>query len=97
MKYHVQFKDINNEKPDNLIFSIRGSETEYSDLQKLGKNINGILEQNSQKEIIIDWEWPYETGKKANLVAQNDKVDTHEGEKLESYKFRIIVTGEEAI
>lgn len=97
MKYSVRFNDLMSKKPDNLIFRIRGMPRSYEKLQDLEEKICGIIEAKSVEEIIIDWEWPYETGYDASQIAKNDKEDTDEGGKLESYKFQIIVTGEEVI
>lgn len=97
MKYKVLFENITNDKTSNMIFKIRGKDDEYSTLQELEKNLIGIIKKRSQQEIIIDWQWAYETGENNNTVIENDKVDTTEGKNLESYKFKILVTGEEAI
>lgn len=97
MKYKVLFENITNDKTSNMIFKIRGKDDEYSTLQELEKNLIGIIKKRSQQEIIIDWQWAYETGENYNTVIENDKVDTTEGKNLESYKFKILVTGEEAI
>lgn len=97
MKYKVLFENITNDKTSNMIFKIRGKDDEYSTLQELEKNLTGIIKKRSQQEIIIDWHWAYETGENYNTVIENDKVDTTEGRNLERYKFKILVTGEEAI
>ncbi len=97
MKYNVEFENITNDKTSNMIFKIRGIDETYSTLQELEKNLTGIIKRKSREEIIIDWAWAYETGESQNTVVENDKVDTDEGKTLESYKFKILVTGEEAI
>lgn len=97
MKYRVTFEDITKEKPTNLRFKIRGQEQLYSSLQELSKALKGIIKSNSQKEIIIDWEWLYESGENDSSIKENDVIDTNEGKSLENYKFKIIVTGEEVI
>lgn len=97
IKYNVKFKDLIREKPNNLSFRIRGMSQKYLSLKDLEKMLCGVIEGKSEKEIIIDWEWPYETGNTVRQVARNDKFDTTQGERLESYKFEIIVIGEEVI
>ncbi len=97
MRYNVLFENITNNKTSNMNFKIRGTDEKYSTLQELEKNLNGIIKKKSQEEIIIDWEWMYETGESQNTINENDKVDTFEGKNLESYIFKILVTGEEAI
>lgn len=97
MKYKISFIDINNEKPNNMIFKIRGSDKSYSSLQELQNNLEGIINAHSTKEIIIDWQWAYESGNNEDSIIKNDKIDTSNGKVLESYKYRINVIGEEAI
>lgn len=97
MKYNVTFDDKTNEKPINLRFKIRGQEQSYSSLQELSKVLNGIIKSNSQKEIIIDWEWLYESGNDYSSIKKNDLIDTNDGKILEEYKFKIIVSGEEVM
>ncbi len=96
MSYYVKFEDIVKEKPTNLNFQVRGSEKSYSMLQELEKELKGKLNKNSKEEIIIDWQWKYETGEDKNSINENDLLDTSEGKYLESYKFKIIVEGEES-
>ncbi|MFG6318369.1 MAG: hypothetical protein K1W33_00670 [Clostridia bacterium] len=97
MRYKVLFENITNDKTSNMCFKIRGTDEKYSTLQELEKSLSGIIKKKSQEEIIIDWEWMYETGENQNTIIQNDQVDTFEGRNLESYIFKILVTGEEVI
>lgn len=96
MNYYVKFEDIVKEKPTNMNFKIRGSKKSCSTLQELERELRGKLNKNSKEEIVIDWEWKYETGENKNSINENDLLDTNEGKNLESYKFKIIVGGEEA-
>lgn len=97
MIYAIKFQDVTHEKPSNMNFKIRGSNKIYSTLQELEKDLNGIIKKQTENEIYIDWQWPYETGENEEFIMKNNKIDTIEGKKLQSYKFKIIVTGEEAI
>ena len=97
IKYDVEFVDVTNEKPTNMTFSIRGNDKEYSTLQELQKDLYGIIEKRSEKRIIIDWKWNYESYSEQKSIEENDKIDTNEGKNLTSYKFKIIVNGEEVI
>lgn len=97
MKYAIQFQDVTDEKPSNMVFKIQGSDTAYFTLQDLEKELSGIINKKSEKEITIDWKWGYEVGDDETTMIQNDKTDTSDGKNLQSYKFKIIVTGEEAI
>lgn len=91
MQYSVDFEDITDEKPYNLKFKIKGSNKEYSSLQELEKYLKGIALKETEKEIIIQWRWPYE------IDEIQDTIDTDNGRNLSNYKFRIRVNGEEAI
>lgn len=97
MKYAIQFQDVTDEKPSNMVFKIQGSDTAYFTLQDLEKELSGIINKKSEKEITIDWKWGYEVGDDETTMIQNDKTDTNDGKNLQSYRFKIIVTGEEAI
>lgn len=94
MLYSVNFENVTNEKPSNLFFKVKGETKEYRTLQELEKELIGRAKRHSEKDIIIEWYWPYEIeADKSN----QDIIDTTDGEKLESYKFKINVKGEEII
>lgn len=97
MKYCVEFQDIVSQRPQNIIYKIDGEKNIYYSLQELQKNLNGVVSKNSRKRIIIKWEWPYESGKNISAILKNDQIDTKCGKDLSSYKFKIVVTGEEVI
>ena len=71
MRYKVLFENITNDKTSNMCFKIRGTDEKYSTLQELEKSLSGIIKKKSQEEIIIDWEWMYETGENQNTIIQN--------------------------
>lgn len=91
MQYSIDFEDITSEKPNNLKFKIKGTNNEYSSLQELEKYLKGIALKETEKEIVIEWRWPYE------IDEEQDTIDTDNGRNLSNYKFRIKVNGEEAI
>lgn len=91
MKYSVKFEDITNEKPANLKFKIKGTNNEFSTLQELEKYLKGNIAKQTEKEIIIEWQWAYE------IDDTQDIIDTKDGINLSNYNFRIKVYGEEAI
>ena len=97
MKYRVGFIDLTDEKPNNMIFKIRGSDKIYNSLQQLQADLTGIINAHSKIEIIIDWQWAYETGNIEEIVKENDRLDTNNGKLLKSYKFKMDVIGEEVI
>lgn len=97
MKYNVNFENVTNEKPLHMTFKIRGDDKEYPNLQELQKDLAGMIKKKSKKTIIIDWKWDYESGNNESAINENDLIDTVEGEILQSYKFKILVNGEEEI
>jgi len=94
MKYSVNFENVTNEKPSNLWFKVKGQEKIYNSLQELEKELVGKAKKHTENEIIIEWYWPYEA---ENNKDNQDIIDTTDGKKLESYKFKIKVNGEEVI
>lgn len=95
MKYQINFQDLSNEKPTNMTFKLRGDSHSYANLQELEKNLKGIIPKKSQKTLIVDWQWAYETGKNEEIIRKNDEIDTSEGQTLKNYQFKMLVTGEE--
>lgn len=91
MHYSVNFEDITNEKPYNLLFKIKGTDKEYSSLQELETVLKGIVKKQTETKIDIEWRWPYE------IDNSQDLIDTKDGINLENYKFKINVTGQEVI
>lgn len=94
-KYRVEFEDLNEQKPSNMLFKIRGDSSIYQDLKQLSKKLNGTIQKFTKQDIIIDWQWAYETGEDENAILENDKIDTKQGERLNCYKFKVIVRAEE--
>lgn len=86
LKYQIIFKS-KNPKPENLVFKESGRE--YKTLEDLGKNLIGSLQKAEIKEIIIEWEWKYQTNK------NQDIQDTIDGKEIKEYNFEIIAKGEE--
>lgn len=97
MKYNVNFQDVTNEKPLHMSFKIRGNDREYDSLQELQEELVGLIKKKSKKTIIIDWKWNYENGDSESAINESDLIDTNEGKILQSYKFKILVNGEEEI
>ena len=88
LNYNINFKS-NNEKPQNLLFNIKGKPEKYSSLDELEKYLEGIIRQNSKIKVYIEWSWEYES----NLY--NDIQDTIDGENLREYNFDINITSYE--
>lgn len=88
LQYEVTFKS-KNQKPRNLVFKQNGKE--YETLEKLGEDLKGNLQKGEIKNIVIEWEWKYETNEK------QDFQDTKDGKEIREYNFEIIAKGSEII
>lgn len=97
MEYQIKFEDLTEEKPTHLLFQIRGEKQNYATLQDLAINLKGKINKHSKEKIVIDWQWPYETGENEKSIRKNDEIDTEEGENLKCYQFKIIVIGKERV
>lgn len=95
--YQIKFQDLTNQKPSNMTFKMQNTNTIYGSLQELQRDLQGEIKQKSKKTILIDWQWNYESGEQESTILANDRIDTREGKALESYKFKIIITGEEVL
>ena len=84
--YQIDFKS-ENEKPKNLVFYIKGSKRKYYNLEDLGNNLQGIVNQHSLKKIEIAWSWQYENGNIENMQ------DTIDGKNINTYNFNIHILG----
>lgn len=82
INYKIIFENLN-EKPQNLVFSIKGSDREYDNLNELQQELIGNLEKNKVKRIDVNWRWKYENNLADNLQ------DTKDGTNLDMYKFNI--------
>ena len=84
LQYEVTFKS-KNQKPRNLVFKQNGKE--YETLEKLGEDLKGNLQKGEIKNIVIEWEWKYETNEK------QDFQDTKDGKEIREYNFEITAKG----
>ena len=86
IKYAIDFKS-KNEKPQNLVFYIKGKDKKYNTLEEMAKELHGKIQK--EERIIVKWEWEYE-----NVNNQKKDIqDTKDGEKLSNYKFIIYAIG----
>ena len=84
ISYEIKFKS-KNEKPQNLVFEIKGKDRKYKNLEDMEKELKGIITKN--KKIVIKWQWQYEKNTTENIQ------DTKDGEKLKKYNFTILAIG----
>lgn len=54
-------------------------------------------DSNKVKEILVNWEWPYQTGSDEISKSKNDVQDTQDGKNISNYTFDIVVTGTQVI
>ncbi len=95
--YTVQFQEKSN-KPQNLKFIYENRE--YNSIKELENILSGNIEAtegNKVRTILIKWKWDYETGKGAEEISANDKIDTKNGKEISNYSFDVIVQGTQAI
>ena len=84
LQYEVTFKS-KNQKPRNLVFKQNGKE--YETLEKLGEDLKGNLQKGEIKNIVIEWEWKYETNDKQHVQ------ETKDGKEIREYNFEITAKG----
>ena len=93
INYVVKFEN-ETRKPANLIYIYEGKR--YKTLNSLQTVLTGTINANDEdrtRTFVINWEWPYETGGSAQLIAENDAKDTQDAKQLTDYSFDIVVTG----
>ena len=90
LKYQIIFQS-KNQKPKNLVFNEKGRDNYYETLEDLGETLSGNIKKGEVKEVVIEWQWKYETNE------NGDMQDTKDGNELKEYNFLIIARGEEKI
>ena len=88
INYQIEFIS-QNIKPQNLTFSIKGKDQKYQRIEELAEELQGNVNKNESKKIIIQWIWNYETD-----IGQ-DIQDTKDGTTLKDYRFYINAIGKE--
>ena len=88
LRYNVKFES-KNQKPKNLVFSIKGKDKVYSSLEEMQEYLVGNISPSEEKIITIFWEWKYESG------GNEDFQDTSDGINLTKYNFDIYTIGGE--
>lgn len=91
LDYTVKFNNEQN-KPDNLYFTCAGNQ--YSNLSDID-TIQGTMEYDAvqkTREIVVLWNWGYETGATKDVKAANDIIDTKNASEITKYTFDVVVT-----
>lgn len=98
--YVVDIKTMAN-KPTNLYFTINDNPTKYTTKEELGKALSGHVDASSTTKSAITntvhWYWEYETdskidGASGSTVADNDQIDTADGQSAKTMTIEYTVT-----
>lgn len=97
INYNIKVQN-ETQKPVNLFYTYQGKT--YTDLNELALTASGTInadDSNKVKEILVNWEWPYQTGSDEISKSKNDVQDTQDGKNISNYTFDIVVTGTQVI
>lgn len=94
INYDVIFKQTSGTKPQNLVFTYNGKT--YKELTDLSKAIKGNIpadETNKILNLIIGWEWKYETvDEQSKNSTTGDTQDTTDGQNISQFGFDVTIT-----
>lgn len=93
INYVIKFEN-ESPKPANLKFVYNGKT--YNTLSDLQTDLTGVInatDENKVKDLIIGWNWKYETGTTAEEISKSDAIDTQNAKEINDYTFDIIITG----
>ena len=97
INYNIKVQN-ETQKPANLFYTYQGKT--YTDLNELALAASGTInadDSNKVKEVLVNWEWPYQTGSDEISKSKNDAQDTQDGKNISNYTFDIVVTGTQVI
>ena len=97
INYNIKVQN-ETQKPANLFYTYQGKT--YTDLNELALTASGTInadDSNKVKEILVNWEWPYQTGSDEISKSKNDVQDTQDWKNISNYTFDIVVTGTQVI
>lgn len=93
INYVVRFEN-ETQKPMNLKFVYDGKT--YNTLSDLQTDLTGVINANDEnkiRDLVIGWNWKYETGTSAEEILKSDTIDTQNAKDIDDYIFDIIITG----
>ncbi len=98
LDYKVELLEETN-KPQNLKFSYNGniynSLSELISSEEIFEGKISYEDENMKKEILIEWEWPYESyDEKGNIL---DDIDMLDGENITNYEFTLKINGTQCV
>lgn len=87
------------DKPQNLKFSYNGNiYNSLSELIELEEIFSGKIshsDQEMKKEILVEWEWPYESYDENGVLL--DDIDMQDGENISNYEFTLKINGTQSV
>ena len=98
LDYKVELLEETN-KPQNLKFSYNGniynSLSELISSEEIFEGKISYEDENMKKEILVEWEWPYESyDEKGNIL---DDIDMLDGENITNYEFTLKIYGTQCV
>ena len=93
LNYTVGFPQYHN-IPTNMYFKV--GDTVYRTLYDLGRGLSGSFDADDEEKTItktIQWFWDYETTNNGRTIAENDAIDTADGENAYDFSFIVEVKG----
>lgn len=98
LDYKVELLEETN-KPQNLKFSYNGniynSLSELISSEEIFEGKISYEDENMKKEILVEWEWPYESyDEKGNIL---DDIDMLDGENITNYEFTLKINGTQCV
>lgn len=98
LDYTVELLEETN-KPQNLKFSYNGnvykSLSELISSEEIFSGKIGYADQEMKKEMLIEWEWPYESyDEEGNIL---DDIDMQDGENISNYEFTLKINGTQSV
>ncbi len=99
LDYTIKFANVSAPFPSNLKFYRTKTGNSYSNeiTNITTEGIKGSMAVDAgqkTEDVVIYWNWAYQTGGvDVNAIADNDEIDTTEGETAKSITFDVIVTG----
>lgn len=98
LDYKIELVEETN-KPQNLKFSYNGNV--YNSLSELilsEEVCSGKInhkDQQMKKEILIEWEWPYESYNEEGILL--DDIDMQDSENISNYIFTLKISGTQSV
>ena len=81
-------------KPQNLTFKFQ--DESFNSMTALAEKLVGTInanDENKVKNLVIQWEWKYQTGANEEETKENDLIDAKDCKNASEYTFDLIVTG----